>query len=84
MEVYTFLCVLSMVVAIAEGTGTGLYMHSEVIFPEIIFVIKCICTVTLSADALPAPGGYVAPERGNVTFTCNHICQIVVVEYFGK
>ena len=28
-------------------------------------------TVTLSADAEPIPGGYVVPERGNVTFTCN-------------
>ena len=26
--------------------------------------------VTLSADADPAPGGYVVPEGGNVTFTC--------------
>ena len=29
-----------------------------------------ICTVNLSADALPIPGGYVVPERGNITFTC--------------
>ena len=29
-------------------------------------------TVTLSADADPAPGGYVVPEGGNVTFTCNY------------
>ena len=29
-----------------------------------------VCTVTLSADALPIPGGYVVPERGNITFTC--------------
>ena len=29
-------------------------------------------TVTLSADAVPAPGGYVVPEGGNITFTCNH------------
>ena len=29
-------------------------------------------SVTLSADADPAPGGYVVPEGGNVTFTCNH------------
>ena len=28
-------------------------------------------TVTLSADAEPIPGGYVVPERANVTFTCN-------------
>ena len=28
-------------------------------------------TVNLSADAEPIPGGYVVPERGNVTFTCN-------------
>ena len=28
-------------------------------------------TVTLSADAEPAPGGYVVPEGGNITFTCN-------------
>ena len=27
--------------------------------------------VTLSADADPAPGGYVVPEGGNITFTCN-------------
>ena len=32
MDVYTFLCVLSMAVAIAEGTGAGLYMHNDVIF----------------------------------------------------
>ena len=43
MEVYTFLCVLSMAVAIAEGTSAGLYMHSEVIFPEIIFVMHMYC-----------------------------------------
>ena len=30
-----------------------------------------IYTVTLSADAVPIPGGYVVPERGNVTFTCS-------------
>ena len=30
-----------------------------------------ICTVNLSADALPIPGGYVAPERGSITFTCS-------------
>ena len=29
-------------------------------------------TVTLSADAVPAPGGYVVPVGGNITFTCNH------------
>ena len=28
-------------------------------------------SVTLSADADPAPGGYVVPEGGNVTITCN-------------
>ena len=28
-------------------------------------------TVSLSADAIRIPGGYVVPERGNVTFTCN-------------
>ena len=28
--------------------------------------------VTLSADAVPAPGGYVVPEGGDVTFMCNH------------
>ena len=28
-------------------------------------------SVTLSADALPVPGGYIVPERGNVTFTCS-------------
>ena len=28
-------------------------------------------TVSLSADAVRIPGGYVVPERGNVTFTCN-------------
>ena len=27
--------------------------------------------VTLSADADPAPGGYVVPEGGSITFTCN-------------
>ena len=26
----------------------------------------------MSADAVPAPGGYVVPEGGNITFTCNH------------
>ena len=30
-----------------------------------------VFTVVLSADADPIPGGYVVPERGNVTFTCN-------------
>ena len=25
----------------------------------------------MSADAEPVPGGYVVPERGNVTFTCS-------------
>ena len=29
-----------------------------------------VATVTLSADALAIPGGYVVPERGNITFTC--------------
>ena len=28
-------------------------------------------SVNLSADADPAPGGYVVPEGGNITFTCN-------------
>ena len=28
-------------------------------------------SVTLLADALPIPGGYIVPERGNVTFTCS-------------
>ena len=28
-------------------------------------------SVALSADALPIPGGYVVPARGNVTFTCS-------------
>ena len=28
-------------------------------------------TVTLSADAVPAPGGYVVPVGGNITFTCS-------------
>ena len=28
-------------------------------------------TINLSADAQPIPGGYVVPEGGNVTFTCN-------------
>ena len=28
-------------------------------------------SVTLTADALPIPGGYIVPERGNVTFTCS-------------
>ena len=37
MEVYTFLCVLSMAVAIAEGTGAGLYMHNDVILSEMVF-----------------------------------------------
>ena len=80
MEVYTFLCVLSMTCSlIAEGTGAGLYMHNDVIlwnrdcflisYPSV--AIKCICTVNLSADALSIPGGYVVPERGNITFTCN-------------
>ena len=27
--------------------------------------------VTLSADADPAPGGYVVPEGGSITFICN-------------
>ena len=27
--------------------------------------------VTLSADADPAPGGYVVPQGGSITFTCN-------------
>ena len=30
-----------------------------------------LTTVTLTADALPIPGGYVVPEGSNVTFTCN-------------
>ena len=29
-------------------------------------------SVTLSADGVPAPGGYVVPEGGNITFTCNN------------
>ena len=29
-------------------------------------------SVTLSADADPAPGGYVVPEGGSITFTCNY------------
>ena len=28
-------------------------------------------TATLSVDAVPAPGGYVVPEGGNITFTCS-------------
>ena len=39
-----------------------------------VFLIICKCvssSVTLSADALPIPGGYIVPERGNVTFTCS-------------
>ena len=79
MEVHSFLCVLSMAVVIAEGTGAGLYMHNDVIFSgnrgcfliSSIFAIKCICTVNLSADGDPAPGGYVVPEGGSITFTCN-------------
>ena len=34
--------------------------------------LSLLYIVTLSADADPAPGGYVVPEGGNVTFTCNH------------
>ena len=30
-----------------------------------------LTTVTLTADAMPIPGGYVVPEGSNVTFTCN-------------
>ena len=30
-----------------------------------------VFTVNLSSDAVPIPGGYVVPERGNVTFTCS-------------
>ena len=33
--------------------------------------LSFLYVVTLSADADPAPGGYVVPEGGNVTFTCN-------------
>ena len=29
-------------------------------------------SVTLSADGVPAPGGFVVPEGGNITFTCNN------------
>ena len=29
-------------------------------------------SVTLSCDADPAPGGYVVPQEGNVTFTCHY------------
>ena len=28
-------------------------------------------SVTLTADAFPIPGGYIVPERENVTFTCS-------------
>ena len=35
-------------------------------------IYKCVSSsVTLTADALPIPGGYIVPERGNVTFTCS-------------
>ena len=33
--------------------------------------LSFLYVVTLSADADPAPGGYVVPQGGNVTFTCN-------------
>ena len=36
-----------------------------------VCLLVCPSSVTLSADAFPIPGGYVVPERGNVTFTCN-------------
>ena len=38
------------------------YKSYNTVFPSI---------VTLSADAVPAPGGYVVPEGGNITFTCS-------------
>ena len=36
-------------------------------------------SVTLSADALPIPGGYIVPERGNVTFTCSSSSSIILL-----
>ena len=30
-----------------------------------------LTTVTLTADTMPIPGGYVVPEGSNVTFTCS-------------
>ena len=36
-----------------------------------LMVLSFLHIVTLSADTLPAPGVYVVPERGNITFTCN-------------
>ena len=40
-------------------------------------------TVDLSVDALPIdiPGGYVVPERGNVTFTCNSSMREVLPDW---
>ena len=39
------------------------------------FNLSCLyyytVTVDLTADGLPIPGGYVVPERGDITFICN-------------
>ena len=36
-------------------------------------LVQCCLTLTvnLSSDAEPIPGGYVVPERGNITFNCS-------------
>ena len=38
-----------------------------------VWLVQCRLTLTvnLSSDAEPIPGGYVVPERGNVTFKCS-------------
>ena len=47
---------------------------------SIILICKCMSSsVTLTADAFPIPGGYIVPERGNVTFTCSSSSSIILL-----
>ena len=41
-------------------------------------------TVSLSADALSIPGGYVVPKGGNITFTCNSTSSSEIILLFWR
>ena len=41
-------------------------------------------TVSLSADALSIPGGYVVPKGGNITFTCNSTSSSDIILLFWR
>ena len=45
--------------------------QSPFLYIVTLFFSPFLYIVTLSADADPAPGGYVVPEGGSITFFCN-------------